>query len=212
MRNVSQKGSILFRNFTYFKIEKSEERGDPFEGIHLDNPDNDVEIKILDTGRKLRGDFSCSNEIIDSDLVYVFCLSQTYSEDLYVKFKSDACIEFTNIDEFIRRLKIKIVPKLSTNREIGLLHNPVKYYKCNEASGIDVEDPKQIPFVKNETFSYQDEYRIVFGKSKRSFKLQRSILVNSLYDFKKEALKGQAKEQFVDIGDISDITKVHYKT
>ena len=199
---VLNNGELLFRNLTYFQQYECEQRGDPLEGHHRDNPDNDIEITVLSTGEKIKGDYSFLNST-DAELIYVFCLSKTYSKELYEKFDSDACIEITDVEEFIRRVRIKIKQLISVHKN-GLLHNDVKYYAANQPAEFNIKEPKEIAFAKDEAFRNQDEYRLVFG-TKKAFKLEQKIVVNATYNFREEAMKGIPKDKLTKVGSISDI-------
>lgn len=84
-------------------------------------------------------------------MIYVFCMSKTLSVHLYGEFTSDVCIEVTHVEEFLRRVRQKVVPLVSTHR-FGLLHKSVWYYDPNRSAEFDIKDPKEIAFAKDETF------------------------------------------------------------
>ena len=199
------KGELLFRNLSYFKQDECKQRGDKLEGHHRDNPDNDITIKNLSTGTKTVGDFSFLNTT-DSDHIFVFCLSETYNPKLCEEFKSDACIEISNTNEFIRRVSFKLKRLLSVHK-YGLLHGKAKYYQPNVRAEFNIKDPKELIFAKDVFFQHQDEYRLAFG-NKKAFKLIQKIIVNVIYDFEEEAMKGTSKEKMVNIGSIADIAKL----
>lgn len=203
--DVFNKGTFLFRNLTYFKKYECSHRGDPFEGLHRDNPDNDISITILQTGKTVSGDFSFLNEVA-FDLIFVFCLSKTLKDELYNEFSCDRCIAINNVDELIRRLNRKLSKMFNIDKKY-LLHEEVKYYEPNKHSDIDVHSPYKIPFLKHNKYVDQDEYRFVFAK-KDGFKVTKKIVINSKYDFNKEALKGNSKDLPIRIGSIADIAEI----
>lgn len=203
IENVVEKGEILFRNLTYFRQYECEQRGDLLEALHRDNPDNDVEIYQPSTGAYAKGDFSYLNST-DSDLIFVFCLSISHTNNLYTEFNSDACIEITDPGEFIRRIRIKVKQLISSHKK-GLIYKPVHYYAANKAAEFNIKDPFELPFAKDKTFNNQDEYRLIFG-TRKAFKLIQRVVVNSSFNFKKDAMKGTPKDKMVRIGNISDIT------
>lgn len=208
LKSTVEQGKILFRNLAYFKKDESAQRGDPWEGLHRDNPDHDCELTVLKSGKTIAGDFSLLREI-DCENVFVFCLSQEFSKKLYYKFDSDVCIEMADINEFVKRIRKQVIPKLSTNKKAGVLHKPVHYYASNKPAEFNVSDPFEIPFAKDEFFTDQDEYRIVFGKGKKAFDITNRIIDNGKYDFREEAQKKISKELFVTIGNFEDICVVH---
>lgn len=205
VKNVLEKGELLFRNLTYFRQYECEKRGDPLEGYHRDNPDDDIVIDNLSSGKKIKGDFSFINST-NSDLIYVFCLSQSLNSNLFNEFESDVCIEITDADEFIRRVRIA-VKRLISLHKIGLLHAPVSYYAPNKPAEFNIKDPKELVFAKDNAFLSQDEYRLVFG-TKKSFNLTQQIVINGAHSFREEAMKGIAKEKMIRIGNFTDIANV----
>ena len=208
VENVFHRGELLFRNLTYFRQYECEKRGDPLEGYHRDNPDNDITITNLSKGKKIKGDFSFLNTT-DSDLIYVFCMSRNHSPELYKEFNCNACIEVTDVTKFLLRVKVKL-KRLIFMHKTGLLHGTVKYYAVNKPAEFNIKNPKDLAFAKDEVFKHQDEYRLVFG-TKKAFKLIQKIVINNLIDFKSEAMKGIAKEKRITIGNMSDIANVKYK-
>ncbi|MCU7808552.1 MAG: hypothetical protein KZQ73_11895, partial [Candidatus Thiodiazotropha sp. (ex Semelilucina semeliformis)] len=142
-----KKGDLLFRNLSYFRQYEDNKRGDPLEGFHRDNPDNDVTLSDPKTGRILaKGDFSFLNST-NTDSINVFCLSMRHDSRLYKEFCSDCCIEILDPDEFIRRTRIAVKKLISTHQS-GLLHREVIYYHDNKPAGFDIKNPKNLAFVK----------------------------------------------------------------
>lgn len=207
VENVLRRGELLFRNLTYFRQYEGEQRGDPLEAHHKDNPDNDIEITNLSTGKIIKGDFSFLNTT-DSDLIYVFCMSKTHSLNLYKEFNSDSCIEITDVKKFLLRTKMKLKRLVSFHKS-ELLHGDVKYYAANKLAEFNIKDPKELAFAKDESFKNQSEYRLIFG-TKKAFKLVQKIVINAAYDFRGEAMKGKVDEKLIKIGDMSDIANVKY--
>ena len=207
VNSVVRKGDLLFRNLSYFRQYEDNQRGDPFEGFHRDNPDNDITINNLSTGKVIKGDFSFLNST-NTDLIYVFCLSKKVDPNLYVEFKADACIEIIDVVEFLKRTMFAVKRLLSAHSS-GLLSGSVMYYKENAPAGFDIKNPKNLSFAKGRHYQHQEEFRLVFG-SKKGFNLTQQIVVNQSYDFIGEANKGVPKEKYVKIGSIEDIVTIHY--
>ena len=207
VEQVLNSGELLFRNLTYFRQHECEQRGDPLEGHHRDDPDKDIEITNLSTGQKIKGGFSFLNTT-NTDLIFIFCLSKTYSDRLFEEFKSDACIEITDVTGLLKRTRIAL-RKLISLHPAGLLHNDVKCYAANQPAEFNIKEPKELAFAKDEAFRNQDEYRLVFGK-KKAFNLEQKIVVNGQYDFREEAMKGTPMDKLITIGSIADIAAVRY--
>ena len=207
--DVLTNGDILFRNFTYFKQTEGKTRGDYLEGSHRDNPDNDIQIKSLSKNTVGEYDASFVNST-DSDLIYMFCTSLTLSDELFEEFECDSCIEIINPEEFARRIRIIIRQRLSTHKK-GLLSREITYYKPNVSTHENIKDATSLPFLKDEIYANQNEYRFVYG-TRKAFKLKQQVILNHGHNFREEAMKGTAKEKLIRIGSIADIAKVHNVT
>ena len=204
--DVVRKGDLLFRNLSFFRQCEDNRRGDPLEGFHRDNPDNDITLSDPKTGEVLaKGDYSFLNST-NTDLIYVFCLSKTHKPELYQEFKADCCIEILNLEEFIRRTAIAVKRLLSAHKS-GLLYRDVNYYYENAPAGFDIKNPKNLAFAKGVHYEHQEEFRLVFGQRK-AFDLKQQIVVNALYDFIGEAKKGTPQEKHILIGNLTEIVKI----
>ena len=204
---VVSKGDLLFRNLTYFRKYEDIRRGDPLEGFHRDNPDNDITLSCPKTGRILaKGDFSFLNST-NTDLIFVFCLSKSHKSFLYEEFEADSCIEILDTQEFVQKTRIA-VKRLLSSHQTGLLYGDVKYYRENAPANFNIKDPKNLAFAKGCHYEHQEEYRMVFG-TRKAFNLTQQIVINKRYDFLEEAKKGTQKEKHIKIGNLSDIVKVH---
>jgi hypothetical protein len=68
-----------------------------------------------------------------------------------------------------------------------------------------------LPFLKDEIYADQREFRLVYG-TRKAFKLKQKIVLNHGHDFRAEAMKGNARSKFITVGSIEDITIVHSAT
>lgn len=199
-------GDLMFRNLSYFRQCEDNRRGDPLEGFHRDNPDNDIVMNNLSTGKIIKGDFSYLNST-NTDLIYVYCLSKIMDKQLFHEFQSETCIEIFDVDMFLRRVA-KSIRNMYSISNVGLLHGDVKYYKENVPAGFDIKDPKNLPFAKGVHYKHQEEFRLVFGVD-GAFNLTQQLVINKRYDFIGEAQKGVSGEMRLNIGSIKDIIKIH---
>lgn len=138
----------------------------------------------------------------------MYCTSLKFSSKYFKEFNCDACIEITNPREFCRRVRIALIQKLSTHKKIGLLCGQVSYYNSTQSSEYNIKDATALPFLKNEIYANQYEYRLVYG-TKKAFLLKQQLIQNQSYDFRAEALKGTAKSKTLTVGSIEDITILH---
>ena len=205
--SVVSRGNLLFRNLTYFRQHEGIRRGDPLEGFHRDNPDTGITITFNTTEKTVtNGDLSFLN-FTNTDLIFVFCLSTSLNEKLFEEFETDCCIEIFDVNELVRRTKIAVRKLLSAHHD-GLRHGLVNYYADNAPASFDIHDPKVLAFAKGFSYQHQCEYRLTFG-TKKAYSLTKRIVLNKSYDFVKEAQSGEAKEKHLQIGKISDISRIH---
>jgi hypothetical protein len=99
--DIVKRGKVLFWNLTYFRLSEEDGRGDLYEGRHVDRPGKGVQITSLQSGSTVEGDFAFVNAI-DTQEIYVFCLSTRHSPELYDIFNADACVEITSAAQFIK--------------------------------------------------------------------------------------------------------------
>lgn len=204
--SVFESGHLLFRNFTYFRQTEGKTRGDYLEAHHRDNPDNDVRISNLDTGKTISGDFSFLNST-DSDKIFMFCLTTHFDENLYEEFECDSCIEITDVPTFIKRIRFALA-KLALKHSKGLICRPVTYYAPNKPSGANIKDPVDLAFIKDQIYSHQCEYRLVFG-TKKAFRLKQQIVANAAYDFRAAAFQGTPMTKQLRLGSLAECATIH---
>ena len=209
LTNTISKGEILFRNFTYFKQQEDKIRGDYLEACHRDNPDNNITITAQQDGIEREYDASLINST-ESDLIFMFCTSLEFSSQYFKGFGCNACIEITNPQEFCRRVRLAVKKKISTHKK-GLLCGAVNYYLPNQPTDQHIKDATVLPFLKDEIYADQREFRLVYG-IRRAFKLKQQIILNQGYDYRAVAMKGNAVSKIITLGSIEDITIVHSAT
>jgi hypothetical protein len=198
------RGELLFRNLTYFRQQEGKVRGDPYEGIHKDHPGTEQVISNLTRSIELRGPFSFLHST-DSDLIFAYCLSNRLGADLASAFSADTVIEITDSVELVRRISFTLRRVLSVHKA-GVLARDVYYYRPDEPALFDVEEPKNLAFVKNRQYIEQDEFRIAFG-TRRAFQLTRQI-AQPHHDPYEEAMTKKAANRLVRIGAINDIARI----
>lgn len=205
------KGNLLFRNLSYFRKSEEKGRGDLLEGLHMDHPDNPITITNLSvpTNPPWIGDAAALNSIVSDD-VYIFCVSEHLSQDLYSEFKCGTCVEITGPVNFLGRL-LRAVSKRLSFRQYGMLHGPVYYYRPNQKAPAEISEPLNIPFFKHVDYAPQKEFRFVLPL-KNSLKVTKSIIHWKLYSFDEEVENGVSKDMSLQIGSIKDLVRIHRKT
>jgi hypothetical protein len=197
-------GRLLFRNLAYFRKSEHAAQGDEIEGIHVDDPDEAV-LDNLTTGQRLRGRFPFHN-YVNSERVFVFCMSLVLSDRLYDEF-APHCVVIHDVPEFIRRwqLGVRTSPLLQHG---PILSDRVTYYEKNQATSLDITDPERIPFAKHQSFDYQEEFRLVCAAGR--IKLERRI-VNAMFNIGTEIAHARSAERIVRIRPIADIAEHVWK-
>ena len=203
-----KRGDVLFRNLAYFRKIEDRGRSDLLEGLHMDYPDTPITIRTVDGRLRWQGRAAFLNSI-NSQRLFIFCLSEIFDGSLFEEFRVDACVEIVNPPEFIRRCRVA-VGKQFRFRDSSLLHGVTFYYMPNRPAPIDVTNPRQIAFCKHEAYAYQREYRLAFPLN-GAFKLTRRI-VNEHFSFDEEIAAGVSDERHVIIGSINDIATVHTRS
>lgn len=201
-----QRGELLFGNLTRFKQMEHGVRGDVMEGCHVDNPEQDVTLNNLTTGRSFKGRFSMRTSVND-EKIFVFCVSRAFDKSLYGIFGTDSCVEISDILEFSRRVS-RAIRQLNFIDKAGLLHGPVSYFRPNENSVLDISDGKNIPFLKHVDFKPQNEHRFVFARQ-GAFKTVKRIIIDQDWSTEPDHLKGKARKLLLTVGSLTDICRVH---
>lgn len=213
VESFTKEGKILFRNLTFFKeIEDDNKRRDELEGSHRDTgkSDNGFDI-ILQNGSKLKGDYFDNS--INTDKVFVFCLSNVYDEKLYDDFKCDACVRITDTREFLNLCKIKIA--LLKGKISKLFFNNVEYYDYTKQISMDLKEPTNIPLFKRKIYEPQHEFRLYFAEND-GFKITKKITIKNSNPFnlpKDKEIKPVLKKEnrILTIGNIMHITEVFFR-
>lgn len=161
--SVLNEGVFLFRSLSYFQdYEDSEIRGDRFEGIHKYNGEDGLEINNLTTGSKAKENWTFKSKV-DSENIFIFSCSTKLSADLAKEFKSDVCIEFTDIGKIINGI-CKAIERRKSIKPNKLMNGEINYYHESDPPGIDWAFPEKITFRKLDCFNRQKEYRFAFSK------------------------------------------------
>jgi hypothetical protein len=200
-------GLLLFRNLTHFRKIEDIGRRDLLEGLHLDYPDNPVSVTSLDGSARFYGRAAFINSI-NTQLLFVFCLSEILDDSLFKKFSSDACVEIINPSEFIRRCRVAVA-KTFFFRDSPLLDRGISYYMPNRPAPIDVHNPRHLAFCKHESYADEHEYRLAFALRGAFKQTRRLVRMGGGFSFDEELEVLTSDKREVTIGPISDIVTVH---
>jgi len=160
--NVIIKGEFLFRSLSYFRdFEDQQVRGDIHEGTLKYAGDRGLEINNITTGASSKENWIFKSKV-DAENIFIFSTSSKLSSELAKEFKSDVCIEFTNVGQIISKLS-NAVKRRKSIKPNKLYHGHVNYYSGDNPPGIDWAFPKRISNRKLGYFSQQEEYRFQFS-------------------------------------------------
>jgi hypothetical protein len=184
---------------------EDEARGDMREGCHVDSPDNDVTIENLATGKTVVDRFSMRTSL-NTDKVFVLCLTTAFSPRLFAEFDCDKCVEIYNVPELLKRCR-RALRKLLYIDKTGLLFRNVEYYLFNTNCSLDISIPTNIPFLKHAAFSDQHEFRLAFGRKNVFQKSTKRLIIDQDWDTAPDHLNGRPATKFLRIGSIEDISR-----
>lgn len=199
------RGELMFRSLSYFHTAEGLARGDALEGTHVDHPDNDITIENLSTGAVIKGDFAFLNRI-NTDAVFCFCMSTTFTQKMLTEFDCDACVEITNVADFLSRWRVGLK---AICPHWHFMMRRVTYYDTNKPTGIDIKNPRNLAFFKPSNYQHQAEYRLIAAPS-YAFALKEQIVVGTKLT---EVLAQEHRNPetiTVACGSLADITIVHH--
>ena len=156
-------GKVLCRTAAFFRDYEDAHRrqiiGDEYEGTRLYRPLTGLEISNLTRGQSftLHEGMECQTKAHE---IYVFCMSNTCSDELKSEFGATAYAEITDPREFIGRWH-NALPEEAQKKEKHVARK-VGYYKAEDLPGNVWALPDLITTTKLKQFQYQDEYRLAF--------------------------------------------------
>lgn len=156
-----ENGAMLFRPLTYFRAyEDGHVRGDPDDGKLTYAPSVGLELTKQDgTKLNLAGWRFTSTA---QDQILVFCASNQLSHELAERFDSPYCVEVSEPERLIERLRKRAHPSSQLDYD-ELVSGSVEYRGHDAEPGADWAQPDRLAFLKPEAFAWQDEYRIAIG-------------------------------------------------
>ena len=97
--------------------------------------------------------------------IFVYCLSRTLGDELRKGFKAVVCVEILSIERFCSTVEAALPPEAAFPESLGRrrIGHRVEYYKENEGGNRRWALPDVIAISKLDSYSWQDEYRLVFS-------------------------------------------------
>jgi hypothetical protein len=158
-------GELLFRSLSYFRdLEDGSVRGDGNEGTSIYRPNGGLVVTNHTQGwtKVFRGAFKSTANQAE---ILVFCLSRSLTDRLRDSFKAAVCIEILDVKRFCARIEAALPSNATFPGKPGRtrIGQRVEYYKetddCNPRWAL----PDLIASAKHDSYSWQDEYRLVFS-------------------------------------------------
>jgi hypothetical protein len=204
------KGEVLFRSLSYFRdLEDGQVRGDQNEGTSVFRPNGGLVITNQTQGwtRVLKGAFKSAANFAD---IFVFCLSRSLNQRLWSEFRASVCIEITNIKEFCSRMEAALPPSAAFPGKPGRtrIGQSVEYYNETENCNPRWALPDLIAASKQQSYSWQDEYRLVFSLTDAlDFeKIEARLVGENAHD---PARPAEHRQYLLKAGRLDDICRVH---
>jgi hypothetical protein len=196
----------------FLRIEHDGVQGDAFEGIASYAPVGGLQINKLSPQRS---SFTLQGHRLESSLerkeIYICCFSTLLSEKIAQRFKSIACVEVLDVPKFCNLASLALpgnlmVPKISSSPRIGYR---VRYYDHTDPPANLWACPDLISISKQKGFSWQQEFRLVFG-AEGSFDFESADY--RIISRPKPLYKNTASRPAVilEVGNVSAICKVHH--
>ena len=204
-------GELYCQPLSHFQaIEDNNVRGDRVEGVSSFEPMTGLAINNLTTGHSFVLEGHKFESAAQSDQIYVFCLTSTFSDRIAQGFDAVACVQILDVPKFCSLSTSGlppdfIVPSVDKMRRIG---HKVRYYDPVEPPGTRWALPELIAISKRMEFSWQDEFRLVFGRPS-VFNFQNTQLKLTKGDITEPKLFNTSSPVSVQIGNISSFCKVH---
>ena len=159
-------GVVFFRSLAYFRdYEDNNVRNDKNEGASVYAPEGGLQINNLTQNNSgVAKGWSFVSTARQKD-IFVFCLSQSFNEDLCSKFQAVVCVEIQDIGAFCARVEAALpanakFPNPEGRARIG---HRVTYYKATEAGNSRWALPEKIVTSKVDDYAWQNEFRLAFS-------------------------------------------------
>jgi hypothetical protein len=179
--------------------------GDEYEGMRIYRPLSGLEINNLTRGQSptLHAGFECETRAHE---IYVFCMSNSYSDVLSREFHAVAYAEMLDPREFIDRWRSALPGE--ARKEGQHIARNVGYYGPEDLPGNVWALPDLITTTKLKRFAYQDEYRLAFTTT-NAFAFENCKY--QIVDRKARPIPrpDQHLSQTLELGDLRDICRIH---
>ena len=204
-------GNVLFRSLSYYRdYERDSVRGDYLEGNRAFRPDTGLLLTNVETGEKFLLPREHFQPKVNSEDIFVSCMSTDLKTDLFEEFDTTVCVEILDPEKFVEAIRVAVEKEHGKTNSDRLIAKSVDYYRPSDPIGATWALPERIVFSKEERYSRQAEHRIAFPTND-GFKFENVNI--EIGDFSKAKREGVIHKTFLaSIGDIRKLAKVHRKS
>jgi hypothetical protein len=149
-------GKLLFRSLAYFRDIEDAARGDQYEGTSTFRPEGGLDIHNQTQGTRFILPMAFESSVKASE-IFVYCVSQTFSDAIAKEFGAVACVEITKIAALCSRIE-SVLPTKATFKA-----GKVDYYPQIQGGNPRWALPDNIATSKLDCWASQNEYRFVFS-------------------------------------------------
>jgi hypothetical protein len=198
-------GDVRFQPLSYYQAhENALAIGDPHEAMRLFRPTAGQQINNLTTGKQFTLPATFVSSVVANE-IFVFCASESLSEELAREFDCDACVEICDVKRFTRRLQAAVRALPGSH---ALIRRPVSYYEDADPVGVNWALPELIVMSKRVFYAEQREYRFAFAE-RRVLKVYRTVQRLVIGDVTPAPVQMVAAPRVLAIGDIRQICSIH---
>lgn len=161
-RSFIRRGTFLLRSLSHFRrLEDGAVRGDAQDGRLRHAPAGGLVLQKAD-GTQI---VMAGHQFVASPAreIFVFCASNRRSDDLARRFAAPFCVEVSDVDALIERIRARANPTSSLDYG-ATQQQAVEYRDSTKEPGVDWALPEKLVFIKPPAFAWQDEYRIAIGR------------------------------------------------
>jgi len=103
--------------------------------------------------------------VANREEIFVYCLSRSLTDRLSREFKAVVCIEILNVERFCTTIEAALPSGATFPESLGRtrIGHRVEYYRETEGGNRRWALPDVIAISKLDSYSWQDEYRLVFS-------------------------------------------------
>lgn len=200
-------GLMLFRPLSFFRMyEDGQIRGDARDGTLRYAPASGLQITKQDGTALTLKDWRFTSSAKNDDIL-VYCASNQRSTQLAERFQSPFCVEITDTDPVLARLKARAHPTSQLDYE-QLLSGCVDYRRLDRKPRADWALPDKVAFIKSDAFEWQDEFRTAIGKW-GAFDAQNVDCALEIGDTVVSAAAQRNASVRLKIGNLADFTVLH---